>query len=806
VGKLRGDLDWIALKALERDRKRRYESPRDIADDIDRYLREEVIEARPPSASYRMSRFVRRHRMAVGLSAVAVIALVGFAVWQTVQSRIIARERDRARANERLSLAREQVELDPTLALAYALSSLELVDQPAAREVARRAFAHDVLRDEIPRRGATGNPLSVDASRDGRWCAVAWSQSERPTVGLYDLRDRSMRRFVAPTRGWAWEVTLTSDAQHLVAIASDGMHVWRTSDGAHLFRIFDEQTNPAIKVFAQNSGSNVLVAWSSPDSRTRWFRTDLPDSVPVELGTSVGIGESRLAPQAPAADPRGRWVFDHRGNDIYAQRVEDLGTDRAVLVGRHPARVNAVAVDPELRFLVSVDARGGVRVWDPASPFPRALRSYDLPPGSYQLTVDAHRPRFLTTWGSETVHLFELDMHPARAPVALLDRSHWTHDGAFLPDGTVITSRNGIRVGPVAIWRPRAVVAWSLDRPDSLGRARTVCFTPDGRWLYEWTESGAVMRHSVVPGGSGSSERVATSPPINVGIGYRFEMNPAQTRCITFNSTDYDGVFVHDLARAERRPITVFGNDHVLMSMSPSGRRAAFVDEYDGFGEDGRTAIVDLDRLEIERTVERDGARYLSMRFVGEDSLLALCTDHLALIDITRADVAPDTLWRGDARRGGLILENAEMVVVLGAERALSAFAPFGVHRHDLGKTSMGRLYEASYSARHGYVAIESGGTSIDVFELATGSHWTIPMPGKGASITQAVQFEPLGRWLVTSHPERTIAWGLPLDPLFAECPGSEFIARVRATTNVRVVPDAQSPVGFRITNTDEES
>jgi len=93
---LRGDLDAIALKALEKDRSRRYATPSDLAADIGRYLRNEPVQARPASAAYRARKYVRRHRVAVGVTAIAAVLLLAFAVVQTIELRQTRRERDRA--------------------------------------------------------------------------------------------------------------------------------------------------------------------------------------------------------------------------------------------------------------------------------------------------------------------------------------------------------------------------------------------------------------------------------------------------------------------------------------------------------------------------------------------------------------------------------------------------------------------------------------------------------------------------------------------------------------------------------------
>ncbi len=87
---LRGDLDWIVLKAIERDRARRYETATALASDIERHLQNKPIVARPPTLGYTAAKFFRRHRLAVMIGAGAVVAL-------TVMVAGVVRERNRAR-------------------------------------------------------------------------------------------------------------------------------------------------------------------------------------------------------------------------------------------------------------------------------------------------------------------------------------------------------------------------------------------------------------------------------------------------------------------------------------------------------------------------------------------------------------------------------------------------------------------------------------------------------------------------------------------------------------------------------------
>ena len=99
-GLVRGELDWIVMKALEKDRNRRYETANGFAADVQRYLDDEPVQACPPSAGYRLRKFVRRNKRGVltaSVVAVAVAALVaGTLLLQQEQARTAeARARQR---------------------------------------------------------------------------------------------------------------------------------------------------------------------------------------------------------------------------------------------------------------------------------------------------------------------------------------------------------------------------------------------------------------------------------------------------------------------------------------------------------------------------------------------------------------------------------------------------------------------------------------------------------------------------------------------------------------------------------------
>ncbi|HTC42085.1 MAG TPA: serine/threonine-protein kinase, partial [Candidatus Acidoferrales bacterium] len=128
VSQLHGDLDWITMKTLEKDRARRYGTPSELAADITHYLRNEPVTARPASTGYRLRKYVRRHRVGVAVAAAFVLVLVGVAILQAVQLRRTTRERDRAnRITDFMTGMFKQS--DPSEALGNRITAREILDQ-----------------------------------------------------------------------------------------------------------------------------------------------------------------------------------------------------------------------------------------------------------------------------------------------------------------------------------------------------------------------------------------------------------------------------------------------------------------------------------------------------------------------------------------------------------------------------------------------------------------------------------------------------------------------------------------------------
>ena len=136
------DLDWIVMKCLEKDRERRYETANGLARDLERQLRNEPIVARPPSAGYRLCKFVSRNRLAVGAGALVLLVLVlGVLVstWQAIRA-------SRATSNEAKQKAAAQQELyNSLLAQAHATRLMRQVGyRDRVFDLLQRAKALDI--------------------------------------------------------------------------------------------------------------------------------------------------------------------------------------------------------------------------------------------------------------------------------------------------------------------------------------------------------------------------------------------------------------------------------------------------------------------------------------------------------------------------------------------------------------------------------------------------------------------------------------------------------------------------------------
>jgi serine/threonine protein kinase/Tfp pilus assembly protein PilF len=136
---LRGDLDWITMKAMEKDRGRRYDTANGLANDLARYLADEPVEARPPSTTYRVRKFVRRNKVGVAAIAAVSAALVAGAAAATVG--LVRATRAETRAKAEAATARQVSDFlvglfkvsAPGEARGNAITAREILDSGAAK-------------------------------------------------------------------------------------------------------------------------------------------------------------------------------------------------------------------------------------------------------------------------------------------------------------------------------------------------------------------------------------------------------------------------------------------------------------------------------------------------------------------------------------------------------------------------------------------------------------------------------------------------------------------------------------------------
>jgi tetratricopeptide (TPR) repeat protein len=163
---LRSDLDWIVMKSLEKDRARRYETVNGFAADIQRYLAGEPVLAAPPSARYRILKFVRRHRAALATTAAIVMLILagaGASTWEAMRA-----EKNARLANERLNqVAAEKKKAEEQTQIARSVE--------------------DFLENKLLRQADVATQVETLVPSDG----ILAEPNPNPTV--HDLLDRAVK-------------------------------------------------------------------------------------------------------------------------------------------------------------------------------------------------------------------------------------------------------------------------------------------------------------------------------------------------------------------------------------------------------------------------------------------------------------------------------------------------------------------------------------------------------------------------------------------------------------------------------------
>ncbi|MES2571419.1 MAG: serine/threonine-protein kinase [Verrucomicrobiota bacterium] len=174
---LAGDLDWIVMKALEKERQRRYETANALAVDVQRYLREEPVLACPPSRRYLLSKLVRRNRVVFAAGSIALFGLLGgfgISTWLFFQEREARREQARLRMVAEQATANE-VRLRQDAEAADRVAQAAVLLRYNATEQADKLL-NGLSVDQVPRSLEAANTFTRVANwhlANGRWKAAA---------------------------------------------------------------------------------------------------------------------------------------------------------------------------------------------------------------------------------------------------------------------------------------------------------------------------------------------------------------------------------------------------------------------------------------------------------------------------------------------------------------------------------------------------------------------------------------------------------------------------------------------------------
>jgi len=478
IHQLRGDLDWIVMKCLEKDRARRYDTANGLAMDIQRHLKHEPVVARPPSKLYEFQKTVRRHKVGFAATAAVIIALAAGVVMSTWNAALA----DRAK-REALD-AREQALVNERKALQA--ESDARIQELAAR---RRAYASDM---NVVKQALDGNNL-------GR--ALDLLDRQRPKPGEKDLRGWEWRYLWNQTRSDAlFTLCRKSSEISSLAVSPDGN--WLAAGVYHNggLSLWDLRARREM-VLAKNhdfvraafSPADSLLAFSAvarAASGERQFHLYLWNTATKKM-VAANRMDAECAGLAFSADGR-TLVTSERGRRVRLWRMPDGDLERTY-DSVEPAlavAMTAFAATPDLRLAAIgsigrrvqiMDLRDGHVLWTAVAP------GSDDFIAAVAISSDGKTVASATGFGDREIQLW--DVATGEQVGQLAGHNSFVSSMLFWPDGRTLASSSGDQT--IRIWDIQNRSCIDILRGHTLEVYR-LALMPDGKTLVSGSKDGEV--------------------------------------------------------------------------------------------------------------------------------------------------------------------------------------------------------------------------------------------------------------------------------------------------------------------------